>query len=462
MNRRDFLTGAASAAAFTIVSPHVLGGTRHVAPSDKVNVALIGAGGQGRSNLRGGLFKLDDVQVIALADPAEEWDLTPFYYKGKAGRGPIKAEIEAHYAGKSPSNKVAVYEDFRTLLEKQKDVDAILCATPDHLHATVSLHALKAGKHVYCEKPMAHNIAEARLVAKVARETKLATQMGNQGHANEGIRKTIEWIHAGAIGKVEHVHAWVGTSRWNPTLQGKPTETMKVPDGLNWDLWLGPREARPFHQAYAPVSWRDFWSFGLGALGDFGCHDLDSATWALDLKAPSKVEGTFAGKMDSEITPYGSLITYQFEAKGDQKPVTVHWYDGGLKPPVPDALPAGTNLPGRGVLFVGDKGAMLCGGAGGEPKLFPASRDMEFERPAATLARSKGHHRDWIDAIKGGPAAGSNFDYASRLTEITLLGVLALRIGRPIAWDTETMTVPGVPGAEPIIKGLYRKGWELL
>lgn len=301
VSRRKFIgKSAVAAAAFTIIPRHVLGGPKFVAPSEKVNIALIGAGGQGRSNARG-LFQLADAQIIAVADPIERHDLADFYYKGQAGRKPVKAEIEKHYAEKSPNYRVTEYEDFRLMLEKEKDIDAVLCATPDHLHAYVSILSMRAGKHVYCEKPLTHNIWEARQVAKVAKETGVATQMGNQGHSNDGIRDTCEWIWDGAIGAVREVHAWVATNRWNPTLAGRPKDTPPVPPGVNWDLWLGPREPRPFHPAYTPVAWRDFWAFGSGALGDFGCHDLDSSVWALDLPEPLSVEGKPAGKMDAEI-----------------------------------------------------------------------------------------------------------------------------------------------------------------
>lgn len=459
--RRDFLkASAAVTAGFTIVPPHVLGGPKHVAPSDQVNIALIGAGGQGRTNLRS-LFKLPDAHVIAVADPAAHWDLKDFYYKGFAGREPVRAEIDAHNEGKGLKGRCAEYEDFRIMLEKEKDLDAVLCATPDHLHAYVSLLSMKAGKHVFCEKPLTHSIAESRRVAAVAAETKVATQMGNPGHSTVGIRETVEWIQAGAIGPVRHVHAWVGTSRWNPTLQGRPAGSTPVPSNLNWDLWLGPREARPFDRAYAPVAWRDFWAFGSSALGDFGCHDLDAATWALDLKTPLRIEASPAGHMDADIAPYGAVATYHFGPRGEMPPVVVHWYDGGLRPSLPDSLPANTVLPSRGVLFIGDDGVMLCGGAGQPPKLLPAERDAAYTRPKPTLVRSNGHHRDWVDAIKGGPPASSNFEYGARLTEITLLGVVALRAGKAIDWDAEAMKARGLPEADALFHGSYRKGWEL-
>jgi predicted dehydrogenase len=459
--RRAFLrASAASAAGITIVNPRVLGGPKHVAPSDTVNVALIGAGGQGRTNLRE-LFKHSDARVVAVADPAERWDLSPFYYKGSAGRVPVRAEVEKHYGEKSSGAKCAEYEDFRMMLDKEKSIDAVLVATPDHLHAYVTLKAMRAGKHVYCEKPLTHNIAEARLVAAVAKETGVATQLGNQGHSTEGMRQTVEWVRSGALGAIREVCAWVNTSRWNPNLQGKPAEGVPVPSGLNWDLWLGPRDPRPFHPAYAPVAWRDFWAFGSGVMGDFGCHDLDAATWALDLEAPTKVEASTAGATDAEIVPYGSIVRFKFGARGDRPPVDVTWYDGGLRPPTPEALPAGSALPRRGVLFVGEKASLLCGGAGGPPRLLSADRDAANNRPAPTLERSKGHHRDWLDAIKGGKPAGSNFAYGARLTEIVLLGVAALRTGRAIEWDPASMSARNAPEADAVFHESYRKGWEL-
>jgi predicted dehydrogenase len=450
-----------AASVFTIVPRHVLGGHGFVPPSDKVNVALVGAGGQGRTNVRE-LFKQPDAQVIAVADPAETFSLERFYFKGVGGRMPVKAEIEKHYARHSPNFRCADYEDFRLLLEKEKAADAVLCATPDHLHAYVSAVAMRLGKHVYCEKPLTHNLWEARHIARVAKETGVATQMGNQGHSNDGIRETCEWIWSGAIGTVRKVHAWVNGRRWNPTLTGRPPEKPPVPAGLNWDLWLGPREPRPFHPAYFPVAWRDFWAFGCSNLGDFGCHDLDAACWALDLHEPIQVEARGAGVWDAEIGPHGCIAYYHFGPRGERPPVKITWYDGGLGPERPPELPAHERLPARGVLFVGDKGVLLCGGAGGAARLLLRSAAEAASTPPPTLERSKGHHRDWLDACKGGKPAGSNFEYGARLTEIVLLGVLALRTGRVIHWDAANLKATGFPGADPFIKEHYRKGWEVV
>ncbi|NLY00668.1 MAG: Gfo/Idh/MocA family oxidoreductase [Rhodopirellula sp.] len=459
-HRRQFLASTAAAAVATIFPRHVLGGPKFVPPSEKVHVALVGAGGQGRTNIRS-LFREADAQVIAVADPIAREDMNAFYYKGMAGREPVREEIEKKYSEATPNFRCAAYEDFREMLDKEKSIDAVLCATPDHLHAYVSILAMRAGKHVYCEKPLTHNIWEARLVAKVTKETGAATQMGNIGHSNIGIRQTCEWIADGAIGRVREVHAWVGANRWNKHLTGRPTDTPPVPAGVNWDLWLGPREPRPYHPAYTPVTWRDFWAFGLGGLGDFGCHDLDSACWALDLTAPLSVESLAAGYMDDEIAPHGEMCYYQFGPRGDQPAVSVTWYDSGLKPPCPPEIPAGSSLPGRGALFVGDKGKMLCDGAGGAPRLLPYEKTADYVKPAETIPRSKGHHRDWLDACKGGPAASSNFEYGARLTELVLLGILSLRLRKKVFWDAANAQARGLPEADPIIRESYRKGWEI-
>ena len=462
--RRDFLTqtaGFAGAfAAFHIVPRHVLGGPNHVPPSETVNVALIGAGGRGLQNARD-LMNLDDVQITAVVDPAELWNLEPFYYKGTAARKPAHAEIEKHYADKGKAADCAEHIDFRKFLDDAGAVDAVLCATPDHLHAPVSLAAMRAGKHVYCEKPLTHNIAEARLVAQVAKETGLATQMGNQGHSNEGIRLTCEWIWAGAIGEVSEVHAWVGTSRWNPAMQSEPTEGQPIPKGLDWDLWIGPREPRPFDSVYAPVTWRDHWDFGSGAMGDFGCHDLDAACWALDLHAPEWVELHPAGPMSQHLVPYGEIGYFQFAARGERPPVRSPGTAADSNPHVPTNSRPGPNCPVAASCSSEISGKMLCGGAGGMPQLLPTDRDKAFTRPEPTLVRSNGHHRDWIDAIKGSPPASSHFEYGARLTEITLLGVASLRTGKRLNWNPDTMTAAGVPEAEPIFHGTYRPGWEL-
>ena len=459
--RRNFLksSAVATAATITIVPRHVLGGPGHVAPSDNVNVALIGAGGRGFQNAKE-LMKLKGVTITDVVDPAERWDLEGFYYKGVAGRLPVAEAIDTHYSSEKQRHKCRHHQDYRKFFDDAKDVDAVLCATPDHTHALICLRAMREGKHVYCEKPLTHNIAEARLVAKVAKETGVATQMGNGGHSSDDVRKMVEWVKAGVIGDVTEFHAWVPATRWNPKLGGRPTEGMPVPKGLDWDLWLGPRKKVDFHSAYAPVAWRDFWAYGLGAMGDFGCHDLDAVVWALDLPTPTSVEMHPAGYMDDDIIPFGELGYYEFPARGDKPPVKVTWYSGGPKPEKPEAM-GDAQLPDRGVMFVGDKGHLLDRAYSGPPELLEPKLKENFKEPPTTLAATNGHHQDWIDAARGGPAASSNFEVGAHLTEITLLGVLALRLGMKIEWDHDSMNVTNSDKAERIIRGEYRPGWDL-
>jgi predicted dehydrogenase len=463
LNRRQFLnTTAVAAIGATIVPRHVLGGARFVPPSEKVNIAIVGVGGQGRTNVNS-LFNEKDAQIIAIADPSDRHDLEKFYYKGQAGRLPVKATIEKHYSATNPGYKCRDYVDFREMFAKEKSIDAVLCATPDHLHAYVCLMAMKSGKHVYCEKPLTHNISEARLMASVAKETGVATQMGNQGHSGEGIRATCEWIWDGAIGTVREVQAWSGAGRWGEELPGGRPPAQPVPAGVNWDLWLGPREERPYNSAYTPVTWRDWWAFGSAPLGDMACHNIDPAVWALDLFEPLTVEASAVGGVDAEVTPRGAVYTYKFGPRGDKPPCTLKWFDGGIVPPRPPELEDDDQLGanGNGVLFLGDKGVIMCAGWGGAPRILPEAKMDAYKRPAKTIARVPNHHRDWLDACKGGKPSSANFSYGARLTEVVLLGLVALRCGKKIHWDASTMTVKNAPEAAKFLKGSYRKGWEL-
>jgi len=458
-------TASAATAALsfpTIIPRHVLGGANFVAPSDKVNVGMVGVGGKGRNNTKE-LLLLDDVQITAIADPAEYWDLSEFYYKSYAGRGPVKDLIEDHYRQKTPNFKVAEYSDFRKMLENESSLDAILCSTPDHTHAYVGSVAMRSGKHVYVEKPMAHNIWENRKLAKIARETGLATQMGNGGHSSEGIRQTVELLQAGAIGKVKQAHSWCHATRWTPGLTGLPLGQTVKPVGFDWDLWLGPRDPIPYHSDITPVKWRDFWRFGCGALGDFACHDMDATVWAFDLAEPESVQIYPAGQSNSEIAPYGELGDFNFKAKGKQKKLKVSWYSGAIRPPHHDAFPKNFELKNRGLLIEGDKGVIQSDGAGGAPRVFPQELSRSLNRPEKSVPRSNGHYRDWIDAIKGGPPASANFEYSARLTEIALIGVLSLRLGgKKIYWDAKNMKAKGLPEADKYIKEPVRKGWEVV
>jgi predicted dehydrogenase len=466
ISRRNFIGGAVAAtSAFALVPRYVLGRSGQTPPSEKLNVAIIGTGGQGTQNIKA-LFGQSDVRVMAICDVNEQADYSRFYYGGTAGRKPALELIEKHYSRQKSSagyKGCASYVDFRKMLEKEKAIDAVLVATPDHVHAVATMAAIKNGKHVYCEKPLTHSVYEARKIAEAAREAKVATQMGNQGHSGEGIRLTVEWIRDGAIGDVREVHSWSHTGGgWAGGRTARPKETPPVPAGLDWDLWLGPVKHRPYHIAYAPYNWRGWWDFGTGANGDMACHNMDPAFWALDLGHPVSVEGSSSG-INSETTPLASIIHWQFAARKNMPPVKVTWYGGGLMPPQPDELEPGRKLTGggNGILFVGDKGKIMCPGWGGNPRIIPEAKMKAYERPAKTIPRSKGHHRDWIDACKGGKPASSNFDYAGPMTEVILLGNVALRTGKKLTWDGPNMKATNVPGADKYIRPEYHNEWTL-
>ena len=455
-SRRQFITTAATAvAAATIVPRHVLGGPGFVAPSDKVNVAIIGAGGQGRTNVRS-LLQENDCQVIAIADPCEEWDISRFYYGGKAGRGPVKAEIEQAYAAKTPNFACAVYEDFRVMLEKEKAVDAVLIATPDHSHAYISIFAMKAGKHVYCEKPLTHDIAEARIVARVARETGVATQMGNYGRSSEGHRQTAEWIWDGAIGAVREVHSWGGSqpfAKGRAVRRARPTCPRASTGICGW----GPASSGPITRRMRRSAGAATGPSGAGrcrtSRSTTSTQPLTRSSWTLP--RPWKPRPTAA--WTAEVCSAGMLVTWRYAARGTRGPVTVHWYDGGLRPPTPlgiDPEDPRQRLGegGSGILFIGDKGIITCAGWSGMPRLLPLERHRDYERPAKTLPRVEGHHADWLQACKGGKPASSNFDYGARLCEFIMLGNVALRAQKLLKWDGPNMKATNAPEADQYLK----------
>jgi predicted dehydrogenase len=435
ISRRTFMGGVA-AAAFTVVPRHVLGGPRYTPPSEKLNIAGIGVGGKGG----GDIGAVSSENIVALCDVDEKRAVETF--------------------NKYPNAKK--YKDFRKMLtEMDKQIDAVVVATPDHVHAPASMMAIKMGKHVYCEKPLTHSIYEARMLTEAARKYKVATQMGNQGHSGEGARLICEWIWAGAIGKVREVHAWTDRPIW-PQGIDRPEEMPAVPSTLAWDLWLGPAPKRPYHPAYLPFKWRGWWDFGTGALGDMACHIIDPVFWALKLGYPKSVEAV-STKVNSETAPTASIIYYEFGAREGMPPVKMTWYDGELMPARPQELEEGRKMGSKngGALFVGDKGMLMCGCYGKNPRLIPESKMQEFERPEKTIPRVEGHHQDWLAACKGGKPACSNFDYAGPLTEVVLLGNLALRAGKRLEWDGENMRVTNVPEANQYVRRDYRAGWTL-
>jgi len=437
LSRRAFLGRAAAAATVVSVVPrHVVAGSGETPPSERLNVAGIGAGGQAAHDL---YVVARNSNIVALCDVDEKRAAGSFEKWPKAAR----------------------YRDFRVMLEKEKGIDAVVVATPDHMHAFAAMAAIELGKHVYVEKPMAHSISETHKLMEAARRYKVATQMGNQGHSFYGCRVLHTWIDNNVIGDVREVHCWTNRPTW-PQGMDRPADTPPVPPTLAWDLWLGPAPERPYNPAYAPRDWRGWIDFGCGALGDMACHIMDGAFWSLDLGAPTRVEAESSG-MNDESYPEWSIIRYAFPKRGKMPPVTLTWYDGGKMPPRPEELEEGRRMGDAdgGALLVGDKGKIMTGTYGNGVRLIPEKKMKAMKRPKVEYPKSPGHHAEWLEACKGGPAAGSNFDYAGRLTETVLLGNVALRAGKPIEWDAENMKVANVPGAERFITRAYREGWSL-
>jgi predicted dehydrogenase len=443
MSRRDFMGAAAGVAAFTVVPRHVLGGVGVTPPSEKLNIAGIGVGGRGAADLQ----ELESQNIVALCDV--DW---------RSAAGAFRRYPDAHR-----------YKDFREMLDKEdRNIDAVVVATPDHVHATASMAAITRGKHVYCEKPLTHSVYEARVLAEAAREHKVATQMGNQGQASLETRLLCETVWDGAIGQVREVHVWTdrplnGINKWYwPQGVDRPKDTPPVPEGVDWDLWLGPAPKRPYHPDYMPFKWRGWWDFGTGALGDIGCHSIDPVFRALKLGHPISVEACCT-LVNDETYPVASRVTYEFPARGDLAPVRLHWYDGGMKPPRPEEMEDGRTWDTNGTLLVGDKGKMLG------HRLIPESRQREYGKPPEVLERSPGHHQEWINACKGGKPAGSNFpDHAGLLAQVVLLGNIALRpalkekiLRTKLLWDGEAFKFTNLPEANQYLQREYREGWTL-
>ena len=423
---------------------HVLGRAGETSPNNKLNIAGIGVGGQGGHDVD----QFSSENIVALCD--------------------VDEAHAARVFKKYPNAKRC--KDFRQMLDQDKSIDAVVVGTPDHLHAIVSVTAIKHGKHVYCEKPLTRTVYEARTVAKAAREAKVATQMGNQGMAFEGNRLINEWLWAGAIGPVREVHVWSDrpTHRgkmplWWPQGVERPKDTPQVPDTLDWDLWLGPAPVRPYHSAYVPFRWRGWWDFGTGGLGDMGIHNLAPVFSALKLGAPDTVQAS-STPVFAETVPLAAIVHYQFPARGDMPPVQLHWYDGGLLPERPAELGENAVLDAEdGIIFVGDKGKMLVKGWGGEhPRLIPESADKAYQRPPKTLPRSIGHYKEWVQACKTGSPTRSNFDFAGPLTEAVLLGSVCIRNGGDkLVWDSANLKITNDPDANKFLHYEYRKGWSL-
>ena len=437
MKRRTFLRNTTVAVlGFQVVPRHVLG-QGQTPPSNKLNIAGVGVGGQGAADLG----EMKDENIVALCDVDENRAAGTFNAFPNAER----------------------FKDYRVMLEKRKDIEAVMVATPDHMHAPVTLAALRAGKHVYVEKPMAHTIEEARVMARVAAETRLVTQMGNQGHGGDGLRQIREWILAGVIGAVREMHGWSDRPLgWWKQPATRPTDRPPVPATLDWDLWLGSAPERPYSPAYLPAEWRAWFDFGNGAPGDMAVHNLDPAFYALDLGAPDWAEAE-TSPLPEETYPAWQIITWHFPARGARPAVKMVWYDGGKLPPRPPEMDADLKLDTNGILFLGTKGAMLCGGWAGSPRLLPLARHNAFQPPPKTIPRSIGHRAEWIQACKDRkPAdAKAGFAYSGPFVEALLVGILAVRLQQRVEWDARNMRTRNAPQAAPLIRKRYRPGFGI-
>lgn len=455
LRRRDFLPRAA--AAFTIVPRHVLG-QGQTPPSDKLNYAAVGVGGMGQNYMKGCATE----NCVAIADVDHQF------------AAPV---IRAY-----PNARL--YRDYRVLLEKEKNIDAVIIGTPDHTHAVIAMAAIQLGKHVYCAKPMTRTVYEARAITKAARQAKVATQMSVQSCASEAACATAELIQSGAIGHVREVHVWTDRPVW-PQGIPRPADTPPVPAHLDWDLWLGPAPPRPYHPIYHPFNFRGWYDFGTGALGDMATHTFHVVFTALKLSHPTMVSASTTvvaepappGQADPkwsrirlvrypETYPHSSIVTWDFPARESLPPVRLHWYDGGLKPPRPPQLDPSVPLPAEGSIYVGDKGVLFLRGSGGGERtpaagLLPADNFKDFTPPPKTLKRTVGHYLEWIQAAKGGSPASCNFEFGCLLTETALIGCIAQRTGKTLVWDAENMRFTNDSDANQYLNPPARAGWQI-
>ena len=443
LNRRQFLRTAAVLGAFSLAPGSILRLNGALSPNDKLNIACIGVGGRGHADIQ----QLAGQNIVALCD--------------------VDGKQAARTFAEFPQAKP--FRDFRRMFDAmEKDFDAVLVATPDHTHAVAIMRALKADKHVYAEKPLAHTIHEIRAITAEASRRKVVTQLGNQGHSTDSIRSFSEWIQAGAIGNVREVHAFCANSYSRIADLNRLQEKHTPPDTLDWNQWLGPTKLRPYHPMFLPGRWRGWSQFGTGIIGDWTCHVIDPVFWALDLGAPLSIEAQvfdYDPLKHFETFPRQTIVRYEFAAKGPRPAVKLTWYDGAQRPPKPKEMGPDQTLPGIGALVVGDKGKIVYGshGAGGL-RLIPEERNSDYrsQRPPKTIPRVPGdnHHLDWVQACKEGRPAGSHFGYGGALTEIALLGVIAIRFaGHKLIWDGVKGQFASPAAANQLLTKPYREGW---
>jgi predicted dehydrogenase len=460
LSRRKFIRNASLAATGIFIVPRHVLGRGFVAPSDKLNIGCIGVGGKGQSDIAE-FFKSGNANIVALCDVDDRMAVNS-----------RKAFPKATY-----------YKDFRKMLEKEgKRIDAVSISTPDHTHMVATLAAMKAGKHVYVQKPLTHDIYEARLLTEAARKYKVVTQMGNQGASGDGVRLMQEWYNAGLIGEAHTIRCWTNRPVW-PQGKAAPSGKEEIPKELDWDLWLGPNEYQEYHKGFVPFNWRGYWAFGTGALGDMGCHLIDPAFMVTGLGYPSEIECSTVDIFEEmwhpvyhpESCPVASSITMKFPGKNGRRDIKLHWMDGNLRPERPEELGADEQMgdDGGGGIIEGTKGKMIFSTYGSNPTLLPVSRMKDIHVPQTIARVPEGHYAQWVNACIAGygkKEVSSPFSYAGPLTETILFGNLALRswnvkegdsfTGRKkLLWDAENMRITNFEPANAFVKRTYRKGW---
>ena len=440
-SRRSFLKSTSAISSGLLILPSLYG----FSANNRLNIAVIGVGGRGRANWS----KVPKENIVAMCD----------------------VDDQSAADGYNMFPNARKFKDFRVMFDKMhKEIDAVIISTPDHTHFAATMAAMELGKHVYVEKPLAHNIWELRTLKKAAKYYGIVSQMGNQGHTTDGIRSIKEWYEAGVLGEVREVHAWIGEFNFRPghywtKPESFPPPSNPIPNHLDWDLWLGPAKYRDFNSAYAPKSWRGFYDFGNGQLGDWSCHTLDAPFWALDLGSPHTVEAIAKNSMSEHgFVADESVTTFQFSAREKKEPVTLKWYEGGEKPEIRPEWKI-EKFPKSGMIMIGEKNTLMTGGRPNEPKLLVSPEEWaEFQAnsPEKTIPRI-GEEKpvdEWIDAIKNNYLPGSNFNYSAELTEMALVGVLAQRFATKIEYNTKKMMITNRPELNAFIKEPTRKGWS--
>jgi len=497
ISRREFMGSAVASGVFTIVPRHVLGGNGYVAPSERITLAHIGMGTQGFNEL-GGLLEDQGIQIVAVCDPNTEsndyveWGKNSVRHRirtylddatwregqsgcpggREVGRQVVDTYYAKHRVGQSRKN-CAAYADFRDLLEQEKDLDAVKIMTPDHLHATIAIAAMKKGKHVLMHKPIANRLHEGRLVLKTARETKRVTHLLAYGSGTDNGR-IVERIKEGVIGPLREVHNWTNRPVW-PQYTQLPTDTPPIPEGFDWDLWLGPALHRSYHPHYTHTVFRGWYDFGGGSMADMGIYSLWPVFVGLGLEAPLSAQAwathtcTISDNVSRTVHndfsyPTACNLRFQFAPRAGMPALDLFWYDGGMKPRLPREVEAhGTEMDREGILFVGDQGTIMAGFHGEKPRLFAKglSQPLELELADAPGTRRGGRHNPWLDACKGGEPSPGSFLNAAAITDAVNLGTVALRAGKKVVFDSETTKITNAPEANKYLRREYREGWAL-